>query len=84
MAIATVDKAVNENDIEVFVRTPEQIAGETCDKDGIYIPARYSASKGDQVLFFCAHHVRKYSDNLTKQGFTIFPEDISYNAGLAK
>jgi hypothetical protein len=84
MATATAEKTINENDVEVFTRTPEQIRGETCAKCGPAVPARYSAIKGESDLYFCAHHIREYHDGLKAQGFNVFPEDISYTAGVVK
>lgn len=83
MALATAEKTVNENDIEVFTRTPTQIRGETCEACGSgAVPARYAATKEDKDLYFCAHHIRKFNTNLVNQGFVVFPEDISYTAGV--
>jgi hypothetical protein len=84
MATITTEKPVNEADIEVFTRTPGQIAGETCAKCGPAVAARYSATKDESDLYFCAHHIREYNDKLKIQGFTIFPEDISFTAGVVK
>lgn len=80
MTTATVTATVNGNDLELLIRTPTQIRGETCESCGKSVPARYSASSKGAELFFCAHHIRKYSAGLTKQGFYIFPEDTSFTA----
>lgn len=54
---------------------------QTCDKCGSTVRAFYAAGKGDIVLYFCGHHIRRFADNLKEQGFSISPEDISYEAG---
>lgn len=80
-------KPNKEDDVEVFVRTPAPIVGETCSACGANaVPARYRAtsSTSGSELFFCAHHIRKFNDKLTEQKFTIYPEDISYEAGVEK
>jgi len=64
---------------EPIVTTAEN---ETCDKCGIAVRAAFTASKGKQNLYFCAHHVREYESKLKSTGFTIFPEDTGY--GVAK
>lgn len=77
-------KPNKEDDVEVFARTPAPIVGETCSSCGSAVPARYRAtsSTSGSELFFCAHHIRKFNDKLIEQKFTIYPEDISYEAGL--
>jgi len=80
MAVATT-KNMTENDFpEVFVRTPEAIAGKTCDSCGEAVSAKYDVSKGEQHLYFCGHHVRRFADKLIEQGFAIYPEryDLDY------
>lgn len=70
---------------EVFVRTTPEIAGEVCDAcGGQSVAARYEATLGEQKLFFCAHHIRRFADKLQSTGFAINPEDISYTAGVSK
>lgn len=76
--------AVSENDIEVFTRTVPEIQGERCDACGGTVAARYVASKETQSLFFCAHHIRGNEANLRLQGFSITPEDTSFDAGVVK
>jgi hypothetical protein len=56
-------------------------SNQTCDKCGSTVRAFYAAGKGDVVLYFCGHHIRRFADNLKEQGFSISPEDISYEAG---
>lgn len=84
--IAPTRPASNENDVEVFVRTPSPIAGETCEAcGGGAVPARYRAtSQSGAELFFCAHHIRKYVDGLKAKNFAIYPEDTSFEAGAEK
>ncbi len=64
---------------EVFARTPEVILGETCDRCGVAVPARYQAKKENSSLAFCAHHIRKFADNLRAKGFVITPDQIGYD-----
>lgn len=75
--------ARNEEEKEVFVRTPPEIAGEVCDAcGGQSVVARYQATQDDTSLFFCAHHIRRFAEKLKATGFSISPEDISYTAGV--
>jgi hypothetical protein len=68
---------------EHFTPTVPEIKGELCDACGGAVSARYQAtSKANQSIFFCAHHIRSFAPKLTKDGFSIFPEDISYEAGV--
>lgn len=71
-----------ENDMpEVYTRTVKYLNNETCDKCGSTVRASYEAKKEDIVLHFCGHHIRDYAETLKAQGFSVFPEDISYEAG---
>lgn len=71
-----------ENEMpEVFERTVNFIDNQTCDKCGSTVRASYEAGKGETVLYFCGHHIRRFADTLKEQGFDIKPEDISYEAG---
>lgn len=75
----------DENDVEVFAPTVPEIAGEACDSCGENaVAARYNASKNGKSLYFCGHHIRSFATGLRNSGFTITPEDISYEAGFAK
>ena len=70
----------------VFAPTLPSLAGQLCDAcgDGSAVPASYQANKGDKNLFFCAHPIRKSAEKLSTQGFTFWPEDISFDAGTKK
>lgn len=85
MAFPTATKPNSNEEKEVFVRTPPEIAGEVCDAcGGQAVAARYQAKQGEQSLFFCAHHIRRFADKLKTTGFEITPEDTSYTAGVDK
>jgi len=86
MSVSTVTtKPANGEEKEVFTPTVPEISGEVCDACGSSaVAARYQATKGDNSLFFCAHHVRAFESKLKGDGFSIFPEDVSYDAAVAK
>lgn len=75
---------VVENDIEVFARTVPELTNERCDACGGTVAARYVASRAKSNLYFCGHHIRNHEAKLRTDGYTISPDDTSFNAGTAK
>lgn len=71
----------NEKATEVVESQLVAPTDQTCDKCGSTVRAAYVAGKGETMLYFCGHHIRRFADNLKEQGFMIAPEDISYEAG---
>lgn len=71
--------AVLEDKVKEIVSSAD--INEICDKCGGSVHALYAAQKDGTQLFFCGHHIRAYADTLKSQGFSIKPENISYNAG---
>lgn len=71
--IETSNIVINEPDVE-------QKSKQICDGCGGTVPASYQAIKENYTLNFCGHHIRKYAEQLTSDGFAITPEDISYDA----
>lgn len=72
-----------EQDIEVFARTVPELKGERCDACGGTVAARYIASTPKNTLYFCGHHIRNHEAKLRIDGYTINPDDTSFNAGNA-
>lgn len=84
-APTTTTQRPEDSEREVFAPTLPALAGQVCDACGDNaVAASYQATKGDSNLFFCAHHIRKSAEKLTLQGFTFWPEDISFEAGAKK
>ena len=51
-----------------------------CDSCGGTVPASYHAQKNNYSLNFCGHHIRRHAEQLLADGFTITPEDFSFEA----
>lgn len=60
----------------------EVIVKQICDGCGGTVPASYEATKDNYTLNFCGHHIRKLAENLKNDGFTITPEDFSFEASI--
>jgi len=80
MALATADRKNDNEEREVFARTPEIQRDENnmparCEVGDQFAP--YVATKGEQRLYFCGHHVRASATGLTEKGWTITPDSYA-------
>lgn len=82
--------ATPTGEVEVFAQTVPLLT-EHCVGCGGKVLASYSAvlpsreeGKEDSDLYFCSHHIRKYENKLRADGFTITPENTSYETAARK
>lgn len=79
MSAVTTENETPET-LEVSGKNISHILAQYCDGCGGTVHASYEAKKGEMVLYFCGHHIRKNIELLFKDGFEVTPEDISYEA----
>ena len=73
-------QTIETTELQISEEKPKPAGKQICDGCGGTVPASYEAVKGNYTLNFCGHHIRKYAEQLSADGFAISPEDISYDA----